>query len=77
ISGAPAVGDSFTIGPTGPNSSDDRNARLISGIANRTLLDGGLNTLTGAHGQLVEQIGESAQQGQLQLDAQTALQSQT
>lgn len=77
ISGAPAVGDSFTIGPTGPNSSDDRNARLISGIANRTLLDGGLNTLTGAHGQLVEQIGATAQQGQLQLDAQTALQSQT
>lgn len=77
IDGAPATGDSFSISPTGPNSGDDRNARLLAGIANKTLLDGGLNTITAAHGQLVEQVGASAQQAQLQLDAQTALHSQT
>jgi flagellar hook-associated protein 1 len=49
---------------------------LLSGIATRTLLDGGLNTITGAHGQLVEQVGAQAQQAQLQADAQSSLLSQ-
>ena len=77
ISGSPASGDSFTIGPTGANSGDDRNARLLSGIATKALLDGGLNTLTAANGQLVQQVGSKAQTAQLQLDAQTALSAQT
>lgn len=77
ISGAPATGDSFNIGPTGPNSGDDRNARLMAGIATKALLDGGLNTLTSANGQLVQQVGSQAQTAQLQLDAQTSLQAQT
>ncbi|WP_022977315.1 flagellar hook-associated protein FlgK [Nevskia ramosa] len=77
ISGAPSSGDSFSVGPTGANSGDDRNARLLSGIATKTLLDGGLNTLTAANGQLVQQVGSSAQTAQLQLDAQTSLQAQT
>jgi len=76
IAGNPAVGDSFNVLPTGANSGDDRNAKLLSGIATRTLLDGGLNTITGAHGQLVEQVGAQAQQAQLQADAQSSLLSQ-
>lgn len=77
ISGTPAAGDRFSIGPTGANSGDDRNARLLAGIATRALLDGGLNTLTAANGQLVQQVGSQAQTAQLQLDAQTALASRT
>ena len=77
ISGNPATGDSFTVGPTGANSGDDRNARLLSGIATKALLDGGLNTLTAANGQLVQQVGSKAQTAQLQLDAQSALSAQT
>jgi len=77
ISGSPAAGDSFSVGPTGANSGDDRNARLLSGIATKALLDGGLNTLTAANGQLVQQVGSKAQTAQLQLDAQTSLAQQT
>ncbi|WP_293373863.1 flagellar hook-associated protein FlgK [Nevskia sp.] len=77
ISGSPGTGDSFSIGPTGANSGDDRNARLLSGIATKALLDGGLNTLTAANGQLVQQVGSKAQTAQLQLDAQTSLAQQT
>lgn len=77
ISGSPATGDSFSVGPTGANSGDDRNARLMAGIATKALLDGGLNTLTAANGQLVQQVGSKAQTAQLQVDAQTALAAQT
>lgn len=77
ISGAPASGDSFTLGPVAANSGDDRNARLLAGVANKALLDGGLNTLTSANGQLVQQVGSQAQTAQLQLDAQTSLAAQT
>jgi flagellar hook-associated protein 1 FlgK len=77
ISGAPAAGDSFTVGSTGPNSGDDRNARLLAGIATKALLDGGLNTLTAANGQMVQQVGSKAQTARMQFDAQTALAAQT
>lgn len=76
ISGSPVTGDSFNIVPTGANSGDDRNGKLLSGIAQRNLLDSGLNTITGGHGQLVEEVGAQAQQAKLQRDAQAALQSQ-
>jgi len=76
ISGSPVTGDSFNIVPTGANSGDDRNGKLLSGITQRNLLDGGLNTITGGHGQLVEEVGAQAQQAKLQRDAQSSLQSQ-
>lgn len=77
IGGAPKAGDRFDVTPTPPNSGDDRNARLLGGIASKALLDGGLNTIGSAHGQLVEQVGGQAQAAGFQLDAQTALQAQT
>lgn len=76
ISGTPAAGDSFSVGPTGANSSDNRNAILLAGIASKTLLDGGLDTLTTAHARLVGQVGALSQQASLQLTAQQTLQSQ-
>lgn len=77
IDGAPAVGDKFTVSPTGINSGDSRNAQLLSGLSSKALLDGGRNSIGDANAQMVEQVGATAQQAKLQLDAQTSLQSQT
>jgi flagellar hook-associated protein 1 FlgK len=61
ISGAPAGGDSFSIGPTGPNSTgDNRNALALAQLqtANTT---GGVS-FQGAYSQLVSQVGNKTKE---------------
>jgi flagellar hook-associated protein 1 len=76
ISGAPAAGDSFTISANSGSSSDNTNAQLLAGIANQTLLGGGLNTISSANAAMVSQFGSVAQQANNQLSAETAIQTQ-
>jgi flagellar hook-associated protein 1 len=77
IDGTPATGDRFDIAPTAANSGDARNAQQLSQLVSKAVLDGGLNSVVAAHAQLVEQVGSQSQQAGLQLQSQTALQSQT
>ncbi len=77
ISGVPATGDGFDITPTAANSGDARNAQRLTGLVNQALLDGGFNSITGAHAQLVAQVGAQTQQAAVRLDSQTAISQQT
>ena len=77
ISGAPASGDSFQIKAAAANSSDNGNARLLSGLSSKKLLDGGSNTMSAANTSMVSQTGSVAQQAQLRRDAQQTILTET
>lgn len=68
ISGAPANGDTFTVGPNTNGISDNRNALAMAALQTAKTLGqsapGGQPTTSfgGAYGQLVNQIGNTAQQ---------------
>ncbi|MFL9884930.1 flagellar hook-associated protein FlgK [Paraburkholderia agricolaris] len=76
ISGAPAAGDTFTIGPNTGASNDGRNALALSNLSNAKALAGGTVTLTGAYANYVNQIGNQTNQIQTSSTAQTALVTQ-
>jgi flagellar hook-associated protein 1 FlgK len=82
MSGAPANGDTFTIGPNINGAGDNRNALLLAALDDANLVGGGA-TLAGAYGRVSAFIGtttqsagvESAAQQQLLANAQQAVQS--
>jgi flagellar hook-associated protein 1 FlgK len=76
ISGAPAAGDTFTIGPNTGASNDGRNALALSNLSAAKALAGGTVTLTGAYANYVNQIGNQTNQIQTSSTAQTALVTQ-
>ncbi len=76
ISGTPASGDSFTLSANSASSSDNSNAQAMANIANQTLLNGGVDTLSSANAALVSQVGAQAQQAKTQLSAETAIRTQ-
>jgi len=76
LSGSPASGDSFSIAPTPPGSSDNRNATALAGLASAKLLDGGKTSLSSAHSALVTQIGSTTQRASVAKTAAEALQTQ-
>jgi flagellar hook-associated protein 1 len=76
ISGAPAAGDTFTIGPNTGASNDGRNALALSNLSAAKVLSGGTVTLTGAYANYVNQIGNQTNQIQTSSTAQTSLVTQ-
>lgn len=76
LSGTPAAGDTFTVAPNGPNSSDNSNANLLAGLDGVNLLNGGTTTLTQAMSRLTSAVGNVASQASYALDARTALNTQ-
>lgn len=76
ISGAPANGDTFTIGPNTGASNDGRNALALSNLSNAKAMAGGTVTLTGAYANYVNQIGNQTNQIQTSSTAQAALVTQ-
>jgi flagellar hook-associated protein 1 FlgK len=77
ITGTPANGDQFTVGPNTSGTGDNRNAQLLAGLANLNLVAGGTATFAGAYGQMVADIGNTAHAAQIEQDAQAALLDQT
>lgn len=77
VGGVPAAGDSFTLSRNDGSSGDNSNALALSAVANQGLLAGGRNTLSAANSALVSAVGSQASQASTQLDAQTALSTQT
>lgn len=77
ITGQPNAGDSFTVGATPPNSTDNRNALALAGIAQTKLLDGGRNTLASANAALVTQTGTTALQVATAKSAAEAVRTQS
>ena len=60
LTGAPATGDTFTIGKNVGGVSDGSNALLLAGLQRQNLIGGGTSTLNGAYAQLVSTVGNRA-----------------
>ena len=72
LSGTPAAGDSFAVSRGATNSGDNSNARALAQIGSKNLLAGGSASLMSTQSALTARAGSSAQQANLQLDAQNA-----
>ncbi len=77
ISGTPATGDVFTIGPNTSGTGDNRNALALAGLQTSALLAGGSATLQDAYAQLVSEIGNKTRELQVNASAQDAVINQT
>ena len=60
LSGAPAEGDTFTIGKNVGGVSDGSNALLLGALQRKTAMDGGTSTFNGAYAKLVSEVGNRA-----------------
>ncbi|MGB5624762.1 MAG: flagellar basal body rod C-terminal domain-containing protein, partial [Woeseiaceae bacterium] len=70
ISGAPSVGDQFTIEPNYGASGDNSNGLLMADIQSAGLLDGGTVSINESYGRLVSGVGAMTHQIQGSFDAQ-------
>ena len=77
ISGAPAVGDQFSIGSNASGTGDNRNMLAVSDLLNSPLLENGTATLSQAIGGFVGDIGVRTHEAQINRDAQTAVLDET
>ena len=76
LSGAPAAGDKFTIGPNTGATNDGRNALALSNLSSAKALSNGTVTLTGAYANYVNNIGNQTNQIQTSSTAQSSLVTQ-
>ncbi len=76
ISGVPAAGDKFTIGPNAGANNDGRNALALSNLSTAKSMNGGTVTLTGAYANYVNEIGNQTNQIQTASTAQASLVTQ-
>jgi len=83
ISGAPATGDTFTVGPNAGGTGDNRNVLLLAGLQTGKLMVGGTASYQTAYASLVGQVASktreleitSTAQGTIYQQAQTARES--
>jgi flagellar hook-associated protein 1 FlgK len=74
ITGAPANGDTFTVGAAGAsNTGDNSNAFALIDSLNAAKLNGGTTSLSSVANNLVSQIGVQTQQAQSNASAQKAV----
>jgi flagellar hook-associated protein 1 FlgK len=82
LTGAPAAGDAFTIGPNSGGVSDNRNAAVLASLQTRNTLAGTNNTdpttsYQGAYSQLTSDVGNKAREVEVTGKAQAALVTQS
>ncbi len=73
ISGAPAVGDTFTVSDNTSGTGDNRNALLLADALTAPVLNGGTTSLGSAVGEFVGGIGVATRQAQINRDAQSVV----
>ena len=73
ITGAPAVGDTFTVSRNTNGTGDNRNALALAGALNGGVLNNGTTSLSAAVGQFVGGIGVATRQAQVNRDAMSVL----
>lgn len=73
ISGAPATGDTFTVGPNTGGTGDNRNMLELSQVLGRGVLGGGTESVNGAVSRFVGNIGVLTNQAQSGADAQQVI----
>jgi flagellar hook-associated protein 1 FlgK len=76
ISGAPAAGDNFKIGPNDNASGDNRNAVLLGALQTKNTLANGSVSYQGAYAQLVAQVGSKTHELEVTGKAEAKLLSQ-
>lgn len=76
LDGAPAAGDSFSVGPTGAGSSDNGNAQLLAAVENLKAFNGGTVTLSGAVSGLTTAVGSAARAADYASEAQKIINDQ-
>ena len=76
ISGVPATGDTFSVGPNTAGSGDNTNALAIAALQNKPVLNGGTVGLAGAYTTLVGLVGTTTQQTTIAQTAQQAVVNQ-
>lgn len=77
LSGTPAAGDTFTVGPNNPaNTGDNSNLLAMAGALSAAALDGSTTSVTSAANNLVSQIGVVTQQAQNNATAQQTVNQQ-
>src|SRR5579883_1959925 len=71
LSGTPAAGDTFTVGPNSPaNTGDNSNLLAMADALSASALNGNTTSVTGAANALISQIGVITQQAQNNATAQ-------
>jgi flagellar hook-associated protein 1 len=76
MSGTPVNGDSFVLSNNSGGVSDNRNALLLAGVSDRTLLINGTATVGSSYGQLVVDVGSQTHSADVNRSAQQALLNQ-
>ena len=76
ITGAPTVGDTFTVQRNSGGSGDNRNALLAAAIQTRGVFAAGTGSLSAVYSGLVGTVGVQAQQAGISRDAQAAIADQ-
>lgn len=77
ITGAPASGDTFTVGPNTNGVSDNRNALLLAGLQTQPTLAGSTASYQSAYSQIVSSVGVKARDVSVTAQAQASLVSQS
>ncbi len=73
LDGVPRAGDTFSISPTRPGSSDNGNALRLAAVEDAKAFSGGTVTLNGALGGLTTQVGSAARAADYSLQAQQVI----
>ena len=76
LDGQPRGGDTFTIRPTPPGSSDSGNALLLSAVEDLRQFTGGTQNLTDVMAGLTTKVGSAARNAEYSLEAATVIQQQ-
>lgn len=77
LTGAPATGDTFTVGTNAGGVADNRNALLLAGLQTQNILAGGTTSYQGAYSQLVSLVGNKTREIEVTAKAQASLVLQT
>lgn len=73
ISGTPAAGDVFTLGPNSNGVADNRNGVLLGALQTRSTMEGGTATYQSAYSAIVAEVGNKARQVEITGQAQQSL----
>lgn len=73
INGAPAVGDSFSVGPNTGGVGDNRNALLLAGLQTTKIMAGGTASYQSAYAGLVSQVASKTRELEITSEAQATI----
>lgn len=76
ITGQPAAGDTFSVGPNAAGTEDGSNALKLAELQTRKLLSGGTATFGQSYSQMVARVGVQTNEAGIMADAQATMLTQ-